>query len=381
MVVSDDALEAWASVCESVLLGLPEGVCLIERTSALPGDRADYRYLWANGAAADHSGVAGAVGRTLREVVPEDEADEWCAVYDEVWLRHGRLRFTKALTSRGRVQELTAFTAGPPGRPVLAVVFRDVTDEVLSRALRSTREREVNEIASALQHAILSPTTALPDGVAARYRPAVDSAPGGHPLLVCGDFHDVVGLPGERCALVVGDVTGKGLRAATVMGQLRSAARALVLEDRGPAHVLAALDRFAELVDGAHMTTIVCAVVHTPTGELVHASAGHLPVVVAGAGEGYRLLDGPQGPPLACVPGVARGEGTARLRPGETLLLYTDGLVERRDHPIDDGIAQVGRGLAALAGLAPEEVADRLLELIPPALPADDTALVVYRHR
>ncbi|WP_156757226.1 PP2C family protein-serine/threonine phosphatase [Actinokineospora pegani] len=381
MVWSQDAVEAWESTYEQVLLGMDEGVCLIERTSADPGREPDYRYLWTNPAFTTHSGVSDAVGRTLREIVPADEADGWCATYDEVWLDGNRARFTKSLTSQGRIQELTAFTVPPRGEhgPVLAVVFTDITGDVLHQAMRTTRERELNEIAATLQHAILGPTTSLPAGIAARYRPATDLSPGADPLLVCGDFHDVVVLPGGRCALVVGDVTGKGLRAASVMGQLRSATRALALEDRGPAHTLTALDGFALLMPEAHMTTIVCAVVDTGTGEVVYASAGHPPPVLTD-GHRARLLPGTGEPPLATLRGLRRTERRERIDPGGALLLYTDGLVERRDQIIDRGIDRAALVLTTLATLSADTIADRLLDLMPPSDPPDDTALVVYRH-
>ena len=129
---------------------------------------------------------------------------------------------------------------------------------------------EQRETAVALQHAMLGPAS-LPGGFAVRYHPA------SRPLQVGGDWYDVVNLDAGRVALIVGDCVGHGLAAATVMGQLRSACRALLLEKSSPSAVLAGLDRFAARLPGADCTTAFCAVLTLSTGELVYSSAGHPP--------------------------------------------------------------------------------------------------------
>jgi serine phosphatase RsbU (regulator of sigma subunit) len=145
----------------------------------------------------------------------------------------------------------------------------------LGEALRRLHQiGQQRQTALALQHAILGPAQ-LPPGFAARYEPAA------HPLEVGGDWYDTVALPGGRTGIVVGDCVGHDLHAATVMGQLRSACRALLLQDASPARTLQALDRFAVSVPGALLTTVVCAVLDPATGNLTYSSAGHPPAILA----------------------------------------------------------------------------------------------------
>ncbi len=186
---------------------------------------------------------------------------------------------------------------------------------------------------SALQHAMLGPAT-LPGGFAVRYHPA------SRPLQVGGDWYDVVDLDDGRVALIVGDCVGHGLAAATVMGQLRSACRALLLEKSSPSAVLAGLDRFAARLPGADCTTAFCAVLTLETGELVYSSAGHPPAIMVHADGTTAMLDGGRGLPLAIRPDWPRPEARVTMPARATLLLYTDGLVERRGSPIDDGMAR-----------------------------------------
>jgi PAS domain S-box-containing protein len=131
---------------------------------------------------------------------------------------------------------------------------------------------EQRETVVALQHAMLGPAN-LPGGFAVRYHPA------SRPLQVGGDWYDVVDLDDGRVALIVGDCVGHGLAAATVMGQLRSACRALLLEQSGPSAALTGLDRFAARLPGARCTTAFCAVLTLATGQLVYSNAGHPPPI------------------------------------------------------------------------------------------------------
>ena len=140
------------------------------------------------------------------------------------------------------------------------------------------------ETALALQHAILGPAE-LPHGFAVRYQAA------SWPLQVGGDWYDIVDLDDGRIALVVGDCVGHGLAAATVMGQLRSACRALLLDNASPAAALAKLDRFAARLPGAQCTTAVCAILDPETGELVYSSAGHPPPILVHADGTTQILE------------------------------------------------------------------------------------------
>ncbi|MET8997654.1 SpoIIE family protein phosphatase [Amycolatopsis sp. NPDC004169] len=241
----------------------------------------------------------------------------------------------------------------------------------LSRVHQHDQQRET---ALALQHAILGPQQ-LPGGFAVRYQPAT------RPLQVGGDWYDLVDLDGGRIALVVGDCVGHGLAAATVMGQLRSACRALLLEHPTPAAALAALDRFAARLPGAACTTAFCAVLTPETGELAYSSAGHPPPVLVHADRTTRLLEDGHSLPLGVRADLDRPEARVVIPPRGTLLLYTDGLVERRRRPLDEGITRVAELLESSATTTPDELADKLMTgLAPAAGYEDDVAVLIYRQ-
>jgi anti-sigma regulatory factor (Ser/Thr protein kinase) len=198
---------------------------------------------------------------------------------------------------------------------------------------------------------------------------------------VGGDWHDIVELPDGRIAIVVGDCVGHDLGAATVMGQLRSACRALLLQQAGPGAVLAAMDRFAASVPGAEYTTVFCAVLDPATGALTYSAAGHPPGIVARPDGGVVLLDGGRSFPLAAAPGADRREARYLLPPRSTLLLYTDGLVERRGRSLTDGITEAGAVIARGGEEPLEDLATQLMaRLAPPGGYGDDVAVVLYRH-
>ncbi|HEX3649277.1 MAG TPA: SpoIIE family protein phosphatase, partial [Pseudonocardiaceae bacterium] len=230
------------------------------------------------------------------------------------------------------------------------------------------------ETALALQHAILGPQR-LPDGFAVRYQPAT------HPLQVGGDWYDVIALDDGRIGLVVGDCVGHGLAAATIMGQLRSACRALLLEHATPSAALAGLDRFAAQLTGAECTTACCAVLDPATGELVYSSAGHPPPILVGADRTIELLDEGRSLPLGLRPDWSRPEARLVIPPRATLLFYTDGLVERRRRPLDEGIRLAAELVADGSGTVLEELAGRLMSgLAPSGGYLDDVALLLYRQ-
>jgi serine phosphatase RsbU (regulator of sigma subunit) len=238
--------------------------------------------------------------------------------------------------------------------------------------LDSARARFFTEVAVTLQRAVLGPTV-LPEGLAVHYEPAAGT------LEVGGDWYDVVDLPGGRHGIVVGDVVGSGLPAAAVMGQLRSAGRALLLESNSPAHVLGALDRFASLVPGASCSTVFCAVVDPAAGTLRYSSAGHVPAIVVDAEGHPRFLTAAGSLPLAVVDDLDRPESEVLLPFGSTLLLYTDGLVERRGEDLDVGMARAAAAVADGRRLPPPELAALLTDQLLDDAPDDDVAFLIYR--
>ena len=230
------------------------------------------------------------------------------------------------------------------------------------------------ETALALQHAILGPAH-LPRGFAVRYQAA------SRPLQVGGDWYDVVDLQDGRIALIVGDCVGHGLPAATVMGQLRSACRALLLDHPSPRAALCGLDRFAARLPGAQCTTVVCAVLDPDTGELVYSSAGHPPPILVDADGITRTLDDGHTIPVGLRPDRPRPEAHVTVPAGATLLLYTDGLVERRGSSLDDGIARAAVLVRDGRASTLDDVADQIMtRLAPSSGYQDDVAVLLYRH-
>ncbi|MFJ6698349.1 SpoIIE family protein phosphatase [Streptomyces sp. NPDC091272] len=241
----------------------------------------------------------------------------------------------------------------------------------LTRAHQIDQQRET---AIELQRAILGPSQ-LPDGFAVRYEPATQ------PLEVGGDWYDTVALPDGRIGIVVGDCVGRGLQAAAVMGQLRSACRALLLQDANPARTLMALDHFAAGIPGALCTTVFCGVLDPATGHLVYSSAGHPPGILAHPEGDTRLLDAGRSTPLAVRPGHPRPEAACVMPARATLLLYTDGLVERRRRPLMDGIGQAGEAVQDGRDTTVDDLASEVMSRLAPAGGYDDdVALLLYRH-
>ncbi|MFI8512621.1 SpoIIE family protein phosphatase [Streptomyces sp. NPDC085460] len=206
---------------------------------------------------------------------------------------------------------------------------------------------------------------------AARYQPAQASSEVG------GDWYDVIALPDEKTALVVGDVMGSGIDAAATMGRLRTATRAFADLDLSPTQVLRHLDRIAVGLEHSIATCLFA--VHDPRrGRCRIANAGHLPPVRLPAEGPAQLVGLSTGVPLGVGGGTFR---TARVPflPGDRLVLYTDGLIETRDTSIDDRIALLVTLVDATRELPLEESCDRLLrELRRPGAP-DDVALLIAR--
>ena len=279
---------------------------------------------------------------------------------------------------------------------------RDLAVELAARAAvcidNARLYRREHERALILQRSLLPPGDPEASGldIACRYLPGTVNT--GRPSEVGGDWFDVIELPGHRTALVVGDVMGRGLRAAVAMGELRTAVRTLAQLDLEPAEVLSQLDEIARGLGApggvqqatraarrpreadlseVYLATCVYAVYDSVTRRCTFANAGHLPPVLVEPGEPALMLDVPPGMPLG-VGGEPFEEVEVELPEGALLALYTDGLVESRDHPLDEGLqAFVGALTDPSAPL--EDVCDHILNTLDTHHGEDDIALLMAR--
>ncbi|ARF59047.1 PP2C family protein-serine/threonine phosphatase [Streptomyces gilvosporeus] len=245
----------------------------------------------------------------------------------------------------------------------------------INERLRQVQARE-REVVLALQEAMLpAPRPVGHHRAAVRYRPAIGA------LNVCGDWYDLTDLPGDRMAVAVGDVVGHGLEAACVMGQLRSALGAAALVAPGPARALETLGLYARSVDGAESATAVQLTIDWTTSTVAYSSAGHPPPALLHPDGTVEFLDRATDPPLGARPEhVPRPEARTPFTDGTVLVVYTDGLIERRREDIDVGLGRLSDSLHRHRGADAEALADALLaELLPPGGATDDTALVIIR--
>ena len=232
-------------------------------------------------------------------------------------------------------------------------------------------ERE-HRIAETLQRSLLPERLPTLPGleVAARYQAAASEAEVG------GDWYDVIPIDSSRVGLVMGDVAGKGLAAASMVGRLRSAMRAYALEGHDPQTVVDQLNQlvWSELED-SQMATLVYMVVDQSEATMSWVNAGHLPPLVLEQG-GARFLEGPSSVPLGVMPYAQYEAGVADLPSGATIVLYTDGLVERPGELLDHGLERLAEA-ASHAGGGTERLCNELLEqLVPGGAAADDVAIL-----
>lgn len=284
------------------------------------------------------------------------------------------------LPLRARGHSLGALTirsaAGADWRPVIPPsLAREIAGRAaiaLDNALLYERERDVSHT---LQLGLLGGD--LPSFervvVAAAYRPGTAA------LEVGGDWYDAFTLESGAIALVVGDVVGHGLEAAVAMGQLRGAVSALA-QTAGPALLLDRLDAFVETVPSAATATLAYVELDPETGHVRYACAGHPPPLVVSPDGRTRFLWDGRSAPLGSMLGDARGEAADQLEDGETLVLYTDGLVERRSASIDAGLERLAAA-ARLHALGAPALADDLCDQVLDGQVQDDDVCVLTIHR
>jgi PAS domain S-box-containing protein len=229
-------------------------------------------------------------------------------------------------------------------------------------------EREVGTV-EMLQHSLLPDELPKLPGVkiAARYKP------GGAD--VGGDWYDAIPLDDGRVGLAMGDVVGHGLGAASLMGQLRHAARAYALEGHSPPAVLDRLDRLVRSLPGAQMATLLYMMVDSDLRAARFASAGHVPPLVVGPDGKARFLEGAPNPPLGVFDSSGHQELSVELEPGSTIVLYTDGLVEERGVSIDAGLEALRKAAAHPAD--PEELCDHIVASMLAIHPTHDDIAVL----
>ncbi len=238
---------------------------------------------------------------------------------------------------------------------------------------------EQRSIAQTLQHALLPERLPTIAGVetAARYEAGESSVDIG------GDWYDVIERSGERLLLVVGDVSGRGLRAATTMASLRYAVRAYAAQNDDPPTILSKLSELLSIMDDRQFATVLCVEVTAGRQELTVTSAGHLPPLLIGSGQAS-YVDVEVGLPVGLERGSAYSSTTVSAPAGATLLAFTDGLVERRGENLDDGLARLARMARIGGGAGPESMSlpsllDTLVTDLQDDRAIDDIAIVGLR--
>jgi phosphoserine phosphatase RsbU/P len=240
-------------------------------------------------------------------------------------------------------------------------------------AVASLMAQEDRVAAAALQRSLLPSALPATDGaqMAVRYVPGEGT--------VGGDWYDVFTLPSGQLCVVIGDVAGSGLPAAVIMGRMRSALRAYALDTCDPAEVLCRLDRKMQHFEPGALATVLYAV-FDPALDRVHiCSAGHYPPVIAPPGQPAELADITAGLLIGAAPDAQRPVATVKVPRGTLLCFYTDGLIERRDHPIDDGLARLCQ---AVTPQPPDTACATVMAALVGGEPAnDDIALLMFRRQ
>ncbi len=319
---------------------------------------------------------AGFAGRIAAEVAPVviddiDTADVYNPILRETGIRS---LLGAPLVTEGRVigvihvGSLSQRSFGFADIELLQMVAVRVA--LAAEARRSNVERAA---ARALQHSLIPTRLPVIPGLelAARYLPD-------HEHGVGGDWYDVFQLPDNRVGVVIGDVVGRGLAAAVVMGRVRSALRAYALEFSDPASVLDRLDHKVRHFETGQMTTVLYAVIDPTLTTIEISSAGHLLPFFAAPGSPATMIDAAVDPPIGVV-AVPRRQTTAiELPVGSMLAFFTDGLVERRGEPIDCGLERLRAAL--VLGHADTCCRTAIAALVPTRGCGDDAALLVIRR-
>ena len=324
-------------------------------------------------------GYAGSIGELIhpadqvrvRAAIEGATADDLIAYETRVVLPSGRERL---ISVRG---EVVAFETGGPR--VIRGSVQDITEQ--RQAERALAEAAASEEAAAREHAIADELqrSLLPEqsfdlehlDVATYYRPGIEGTQVG------GDWYDIIELGAGRAAFVVGDVMGRGVRAASVMGQLRSAVRAFSKLDLPPTEVLESLDSMVQDLEGDHIVTCVYAVFDSGDQTLHLANAGHVPPLMTTPARNVLQL-GTVGPPLGAGY-FGLPTDSVQLEPTSLVTFYTDGLVERRGRDLDVGIDALAQSIRRHASAPLDALPETLLHDVLPEGPDDDVAILIAR--
>ena len=324
-------------------------------------------------------GFAGriAAGRTPIAIADVDHADVLNPILREVGIRS---LLGVPLVVQGKVVGVLHVGAKQPrdfttdDAALLQLAANRAAPAIEHAQLFDALDRE-HQSAVALQRSLLPDSLPIMGDAeaAARYLPARDE--------VGGDWYDVLELPGARLGIAIGDVAGHGIRAAALMGQLRTGLRAYALEGHPPAEVLRLLDGLIQTIRERGMATAAYAVLDPDTGTLAIACAGHPPPLLVGADGSARLLEVRSGPPLGALPFSQYHEAVATVEPGGAIAMYTDGLVEIRGTPLGETLETLRRAAESGPPTSADSLCERILDvLLPDRAADDDVALVVLRR-
>ncbi|MGH8927115.1 MAG: PP2C family protein-serine/threonine phosphatase [Acidimicrobiia bacterium] len=302
-------------------------------------------------------------------------ADHRLGTAPEDWRGCSAVALVPIVAAGSRLGALTLLLDKPEVTPEDSSLFAALAS-ICSQAFERARlqERE-HEMAKALQQSLLSLELPRVPGtsIAARYLPSYDE------LEIGGDWFQVLPVTETQVALVVGDVVGRGLPAASAMGQLRSALTGAAINRPSPVQVLRSLDVAAGFIPGALYTTVAYCLLDPWTGLLRYACAGHPPPLLIEREGNSRFLRQGRGAPLGVETSVRDREGRETLSPGDQVILYTDGLVERRNEGIDDGLERLMLAATQAYGLGVDTAADRLLgSMLDPAQSAPDDVTLLW---
>ncbi|MFF3687725.1 PAS domain S-box protein [Streptomyces sp. NPDC002187] len=247
---------------------------------------------------------------------------------------------------------------------LVSAAVRDVSERKAAETQLTALYEQQRHVALTLQRSLMGTPPAVPGmPTASRYLPATQGAGVG------GDWFDLVPLGAGRVGILIGDVMGRGLEAAAIMGQLRSAAHALAKTGMQPRQLMQSLDAIVAELDGPDQLVTCCYLIVAPdAGEVTVCSAGHLPALLAAPGEGVRPLDAPVSVPLG-VGDFLHQQTTLSVAAGSRLILFTDGLIETPEGDIEEQLAALVTALDEAFAATPdlESAADRVLTSVLPS--------------